>query len=182
MNKPTLHCRTCDKPLSDSLHRKAARGVKTTGVCLTCWRDSIRKPARFCADCGVPVSSNSSARCHACANKLLAADEAREAQRIESIRAAASTPERQANYLRTNRLIGERKLAWCPPERRAEYFKLLKKHGSSAPARAEIEASMSPFEKKLAAVRQGAKVVRKIELRRPDHAFTLGGVSAGMVA
>jgi hypothetical protein len=72
------------------------------------------------------------------------------------------------------------KLAWCPPSRRAEYDKL-RAMFNAAEARRMIEADMTPFERKLARIASGARVVEKPVLRRADHDFTLGGVATGML-
>ena len=68
------------------------------------------------------------------------------------------------------------KLDWCPPSRRDEYRELQKAVGA-VEARRVLEADLTPFERQLARVAAGAKLVMKPVFRRPDHAFTLGGVS-----
>ena len=70
----------------------------------------------------------------------------------------------------------ERNMAWCPPERRADYQKFRKQVGA-AEARRIIEAEMTPFERQLARVRSGAALVPTFKPRRADHDFTLGGVA-----
>lgn len=72
------------------------------------------------------------------------------------------------------------KLAWCPPARRDEYAKL-RAAFSASEARRMIEADMTPFERQLARVAAGARVVTKIDTRRADHDFTLGGIATGML-
>ena len=44
-----------------------------------------------------------------------------------------------------------------------------------------IVAAMTPFERQLMRVREGAKLVTVQSIRSADPAFTLGGVSAGML-
>ena len=70
------------------------------------------------------------------------------------------------------------KMAWCPPARRAEYDRLRQKHGA-AEARRLTEAAMSPFERQLARVAAGAKLITVQPLRRAEPTMTLGGVSSG---
>lgn len=72
------------------------------------------------------------------------------------------------------------KLAWCPPLRKDEYRRLQKSLGS-AEARRIIEADLSPFERQLARVAAGARVVDKPVLRRADHDFSLVGNATGML-
>lgn len=72
------------------------------------------------------------------------------------------------------------KLAWCPPARRAEYKRARSYYGA-AEARRMIEADMSPFERQMAKVAAGARVVAKPMIRTADHSFTLGGVASGML-
>lgn len=68
------------------------------------------------------------------------------------------------------------KLAWCPPGRLNEYRSFAKALGA-AEARRIIEADMTPFERQLARVRGGAKLVEVRPLRRlAEPSVTLGGV------
>ncbi len=68
------------------------------------------------------------------------------------------------------------KLAWCPPARLDEYRRAAKSMGA-AEARRIIEADMTPFERQMARVAAGAKLIEVRPLRRAEHAYTLGGVS-----
>lgn len=68
------------------------------------------------------------------------------------------------------------KLAWCPEHRLEEYRRVQKAFGA-AEARRIIEADMSPFDRQLARVRAGAKLVEVRPMRRADPAFTLGGIA-----
>lgn len=68
------------------------------------------------------------------------------------------------------------KLAWCPPDRLGEYRSFCKSVGA-AEARRIIEADMTPFERQLARVRTGAKLIEVRPLRRlSEPTVTLGGV------
>lgn len=90
-------------------------------------------------------------------------------------------------------------LAWCPEEHWGLNAKL-KANGFRLPDRKRIIAdevarlareanaaeaarlaAMTPFERQLERVRNGARVVDKLVLRRADSAFTLGGVASGML-
>ncbi len=84
------------------------------------------------------------------------------------------------------RKSSETKMAWCPPEFRETYQWLRQTKQMRAPeARAVIEQEISvraarrtPFERQMEALRQGAKLVAKPDLRdKREFAFTLGGVS-----
>lgn len=81
--------------------------------------------------------------------------------------------------------LSETLMGWCPPEYRAEYRELFKRNHNMTKERARkiildrIEAkkaAMSPFERQMEALRNGARLVEKPILRRPDYAYTLGGV------
>jgi hypothetical protein len=82
-------------------------------------------------------------------------------------------------------------LSWCPPEWRDRYRELCKRGRRAPEARrmvlAEIEEAerarweaMTPFERQLERVRNGATLIEKPDFSRPITA-TLGGVSAGML-
>lgn len=106
-------------------------------------------------------------------------------------------PEVRASVGRQNT---ERRIGWCPPERREEYFRLqANKRMTAAEARECIEADIASaelagvalavaparpprfrtFEDQLEAVRRGANLVEIATLRRPDPSMTLGGVATG---
>lgn len=84
------------------------------------------------------------------------------------------------------------RFAWLPQERRADYQRLRKMRGVGAEkAKAMIleemarderrrRAALSPFERQMEALNRGVGLVEKVTLRRPDYAFTLGGVSSGL--
>ena len=83
------------------------------------------------------------------------------------------------------------KLAWLPDEWRKRYGYLRTRYGA-AEARARVEAeiaaaararlaAMTPFERQLERVRNGAKLVEKLVFRSADPAYTLGGVATGML-
>jgi len=86
----------------------------------------------------------------------------------------------------------ERRMGWCPEERRDEYRRLRKALGA-AKARASIEEDMRrkaaaqprapgaprmSFAEQQARVAAGAGLVAKVQVRRPDPTMTLGGVAS----
>ena len=96
--------------------------------------------------------------------------------------------------------VREAAMGWCPLHLRAEYRRLtISKRLKAAEARALIEAqmvaeaereqtaerariaAMTPFERQMERVRNGARVVDKVKTHRADHDFTLGGVATGML-
>lgn len=96
-------------------------------------------------------------------------------------RAKAWTDEARALWAAGRKEAGRKRhetvMAWCPPEYRAEYRHLrLTKKMLAADAKAFILAKLTPFEKQMQAVRNGARLVEKPVLRKSEPAFTLGGV------
>ena len=99
-------------------------------------------------------------------------------------RAKAQTPEARE---RSAAKCVERRLGWCPPDRRDQYRDLVRcKRYSAAEARAMIEADIAlelaratPFERQLAAVRAGATLVRKAPMPSRCYDVTLGGIASG---
>lgn len=97
----------------------------------------------------------------------------------------------KAAVSKARKLRAERELAWCPLEYR-ELLDTLKRSKKlpAAEARRAVEAEIvsdkrrakrpRTFEEQLALVANGASLANKVALRRADHDFTLGGVSAGM--
>lgn len=89
------------------------------------------------------------------------------------------TPEGRAAQKRTARAANRasaRRTAWLPDDRREEHWRLRKAFGA-AESKRMILASMTPFERKLARVREGAQLVAAFAPRRADPVFTLGGVA-----
>lgn len=94
---------------------------------------------------------------------------------------------------RDRRIHGIRAAAWegIPEDRWDECAKLSKTFGSAEARRMVLEdvakvererlAAMTPHERQLERVRNGARVVAKPVLRPADHAFTLGGVATGLL-
>lgn len=99
------------------------------------------------------------------------------------------TPEQRAVAGKTKQA---RELAWCPrehwglnqklkrggyllPERKAMIADVVRKE-----ERARL-AAMTGLERQMERLANGAKLVAKFEPRRAEHAFTLGGVSGGML-
>jgi hypothetical protein len=69
-------------------------------------------------------------------------------------------------------------MGWCPPDRREEYRKLRRnKRLPGAEAKRIILASLTPFERQMQAIRNGAALVAKPTIRARDYDYTLGGVS-----
>lgn len=101
-------------------------------------------------------------------------------------RAKAWTEEARALWTAGRKEAGRKRhetvMAWCPPEYRAEYRHLrLTKKMRAADAKAFILAKLTPFEKQMQAVRNGARLVDRPNLRRADPDRTLGGV-VGVIA
>ena len=95
-----------------------------------------------------------------------------------------ASPEAMERLLATRSAVGaklaENALGWCPVELRAEYTRLRKKHGK-VEARRLIVAGMTPFERQLMRVREGARLVTVQPIRSADPSYTLGGVATGML-
>lgn len=109
---------------------------------------------------------------------------------------ARMTPEQRAA---NGRKQSATKLAWCPPEWRDRYRELTKRgrranvaramvlaeiaaaEASAAQAERDRLAAMTPFERQMERVRQGARLVEVRPIRTRDHDFTLGGVASGML-
>lgn len=98
--------------------------------------------------------------------------------------AKAHTPEAEKarGLARTERLLG-----WCPAEYRDHYRCLLRRHFRKAEAKARTlakiaadRAAMSPFERQMAALRNGARLVERFVPPPREYAFTLGGVSEAL--
>lgn len=77
----------------------------------------------------------------------------------------------------------ERKVAWCPQDRRDEYKRLVHSMGAAEAKRiilADIEAKkveLTPFERQMEALRNGARLIAKPVFRGKEYDFTLGGGS-----
>lgn len=156
-------CTSCAAPLSLRIAQKIVAGIKTSGLCKACYYASVRVERR-CCECGATLSKIGALRCHSCNNRRMAADAAREARRIARARAAHQRPEVRARHDVANRKIADRKLIWCPDELRGEYRRLVKRRGRTE-ARAQIMARLTPFERKLALVREGsARLVPNVRL------------------
>lgn len=154
-------CSVCSVPLSRSVHQRVARGETVSGMCGKCYHDAIRI-ARHCSLCGDKITHRAKqGRCRPCANRQMAADQERERDRIERARKAFYQPAARARHNAANRRVGDRKLGWCPEERRGEYLKLLKRM-PAVEAREVIISRLTPFERQLARVLQGARVVEKV--------------------
>lgn len=168
----------CGTRLSRSVLQKRKRGERgLSGLCRPCWLAAMKKDRR-CIDCNKPVTGRSTGRCHLCANRLLATDPAHEERRIALMREALQRPEVRARRVQVNRMVAERRMRWCPPERRGDYFRQIKKYGNHEQAKAAIRAGMTPFERQISLVLEGkAQVVPKLIIANREPERTLGGVS-----
>lgn len=72
------------------------------------------------------------------------------------------------------KLLTERRIGWCPVERRDQYQQLRKKVGVRE-ARRMIEAEMTPFERQMSRLRGGARLIDKPDLRPTGPAYSLVG-------
>lgn len=174
-----MNCSACSRPLSDIVARKMKRGIPVTGMCLPCYNAS-KRVRRVCQDCGATVSSYYARRCKPCSHIVWMADSALQERRIAATKAARATPEARARHARACRRIGNKRIAWCPEDRRDEYLRLMVRIGA-AKARAAIWETMSPFERQLSRVREGARVVEKLALKPQAPAYSLTGNAAGML-
>jgi hypothetical protein len=85
------------------------------------------------------------------------------------------TPEQRA---RVGKKLTEIRLGWCPPELRPLYKKLVRNRiHSTADARRVILASLSPFERQMQAVRNGAGITFERPLPGKSYAYSLAGSS-----
>ena len=115
---------------------------------------------------------------------------AREVLTRPDVMARSHGPEarRKAGLARTETVLG-----WCPPHLRDEYRRLLhKKHIPAAEARKMIEtqiasderarlAAMTPLDRQMEKLANGARLVTNVMPSRVAPDFTLGGVSGGML-
>ena len=172
-------CLKCPTPLSRSATSRAAAGRKTTGLCHVCYVASVKK-ARSCCECGAQLARHGAIRCQPCNNRLMATDVVRETRRIANARAAFWRPEVREKHNRAIAHAAARKMSWCPDEYRLEYRRQMKRVGAAS-AKAIILAQLSPFERQLARVAAGARLVESFRPVKAEHSFTLGGVSGGML-
>lgn len=95
-----------------------------------------------------------------------------------------ASPEAQALNASKRAIVGRKlrmqRLPWLPEARRHEYENMRDKVGA-AEAKRRILASMTPFERQMARVANGAGLVAAFKPITSDHAFTLGGVATGMI-
>ncbi|MBE7186369.1 MAG: hypothetical protein INR68_18410 [Methylobacterium mesophilicum] len=98
---------------------------------------------------------------------------------------------RNAHFLNTDEARAKARrtrVPGIPDERWDEYSRLRRQHGAAEARRMILDdiaaqerarlAAMTPFERQLARVAAGAKLVEVKPLRRADPNFTLGGVSS----
>jgi hypothetical protein len=73
--------------------------------------------------------------------------------------------------------------AWCPPHF-VDHYKFLRPRLGVSLAKAKVMAEFresDPFGAQMWRVANGAPIANKVDIARPDYAFTLGGVSGGML-
>jgi hypothetical protein len=161
---------------------------------------------RTCA-CGAPISLRSRGRCHPCAavdperrakiaeaqrkrwaDRLTDPDERRRA--IESGRALSRLHPPTRERVEQQQASRE-KLAWCPPQYAGLNTELRRKRIPAAERRRVIAdqaaaderarlAAMTPFERQMDRVRQGAGITECVPMPSRQYG-TLGGVSGGML-
>lgn len=69
-------------------------------------------------------------------------------------------------------------MAWCPEEYQAEYKRLVRsKRMLAADAKRFILSQLTPFERQMQALRNGARLVEMPVRRSRAHDYTLGGVT-----
>jgi hypothetical protein len=98
---------------------------------------------------------------------------------------------RKAALSAAMKIRAEKMLGWCPVEHRGKYRKLRKTYGAPEAKRRVLHAlavaealriaSLTPLQRQIERIQAGARLVEKPSFRRPDHAFTLGGVASGML-
>lgn len=159
-------------------------------------------PGRWCG-CGAPIwQGNTSGQCRACYVAAM-----RGGRTAEEHRAHLNAKRRERRERRARRkaeLAAAPSPDGVPAERRAEYRRLVRGGFPSAEAvriilddvavqarRAAAKAPPPPAPKvvprptglahQLERLRQGARLVERVDLRRPDPDVTLGGVSAGLL-
>lgn len=191
-------CITCAAPIT----RQSTTGRCRTCATRVCHADPVmseRRKAAHRAACADPAyrARMSAARARTEAERKN--DPKWRAYKVASgkrLRAAYdASAEGQALNQAKRALVGEkareRMLSWCPVDRRADYRTLREKTGA-ADARRMIEAdiaqreaarlaAMTPFERQMERVRNGAQLVAKPDTRRSAHDFTLGGVATGLI-
>ncbi len=95
----------------------------------------------------------------------------------------AYTPEARAKWYAAKPEAGRKKtaryFAWCPPDRIEEYrFLTRKKHIAAAEAKRMILETLTPFERQMQRVREGANIVTVRPVPKSTHGFSLTGCSA----
>jgi hypothetical protein len=85
----------------------------------------------------------------------------------------------------------DKRLAWCPADRRDEYKKLRDEYGAAearrmveqdiAASKRRAKAEPDTFERQLARIAAGAAVMAAPDFRTAGPACTLGGVASGMI-
>ena len=183
--RPTS-CGRCRGPLS---------ATNKSGVCLLCKRAAkAAKAAAGCLDCGRSKGFRAK-RCDPCSRRFLKTDPRAKALRGAKISRRrrdrlASDPDFAAQLSRHAHALGKAsrgsrrklrpetiarrtatRLAWCPEEYRGLYRELRKGAGAGEARRLVEEqiradrARMTPFDRQMAAVKAGAAVRPKMDLR-----------------
>lgn len=163
--------------------------------------------SRTCSDCPAPISHSSAGRCRACAARAKYADPAARQTMSAAKKRALADPEKRGRVVSTaaenlrqwhkattrdwsahHRARAAARRAWCPADRWTDYQALRRQSGADQAkamildemARVERKriAAMSPFERDMERLRNGAGLVAAPDLRRADHDFTLGGIAS----
>lgn len=149
-----------------------------------------------CGICDKALSKrNVSGYCRAHSATGLHQDPDRKAQKYARRSLTMSEPRRRNQLLARLSAISAGKVNnWCPEPYRAEYRDLTRNKGFRAAEakvmiletarRAERQrlGAMTPHERAMDRVANGAALIIKPDLRKAAHAFTLGGVASGELA
>lgn len=95
-----------------------------------------------------------------------------------------ANPEWQAANAATRADVGRRQsfraLGWLPDRLREQYVSLRQLVGAAEAKRMTME-ELTPFERQLARIAEGARIVAAPDLRTGGPEYTLGGISTGMI-
>lgn len=184
------HCRHCSKQIGER---------SKTGLCNPCFNRDRNADPEFMAARKAAIQRKFQDPAHR--EKMRKAmlrtvakmneDPAYRARLVERGKHLAATALRSPQSLakiaslraENGRKRSETVMAWCPPKYRDEYrFLTVSKRMKAADARQlildKMAAEMTPFERAMDRIRQGAGIVTVRPIRKADHPFTLGGVSS----
>lgn len=190
----TRSCSDCGKGISAS---------SKSGRCRACaFRHNLSDPevnarriANMVKSCREPAArARRASRSREAIRRKIATDPSYlESKREAGRRLAASRagmdgrPAGHESRIRAGRSISEYWMGWCPEEWRSQYHELIRRKGlRRAEAKAIIEdeirraeASKTPFERQMEALKNGAKLIEKPVLKSRDYDFSLHGGSLG---